>query len=74
MTTEFTPLAGLIGGILIGLSAIVLMLGSGRTAGNSGILVGAADVALAPAGLTGRRCAQQLLDIRLEHPVADVAE
>lgn len=37
MTTEFTPLAGLIGGILIGLSAVVLMLGSGRIAGNSGI-------------------------------------
>lgn len=40
MITEFTPLAGLVGGILIGLSAVVLMLGSGRIAGNSGIFAG----------------------------------
>jgi uncharacterized protein len=35
--TEFTPYAGLIGGILIGLSAIVLMAGNGRILGASGI-------------------------------------
>ncbi len=40
MTTEFTPLAGLAGGTLIGLSAVMLMLGSGRIAGNSGIFSG----------------------------------
>lgn len=40
MTTEFTPLAGLAGGMLIGLSAVLLMLGSGRIAGNSGIFSG----------------------------------
>ncbi len=40
MTTEFTPLAGLAGGTLIGLSAVLLMLGSGRIAGNSGIFAG----------------------------------
>ncbi|HEY5597432.1 MAG TPA: YeeE/YedE thiosulfate transporter family protein [Kiloniellales bacterium] len=40
MSTDFTPLAGLIGGLMIGLSAVVLMLGCGRTAGNSGIFAG----------------------------------
>lgn len=35
--TEFTPLAGLYGGILIGLSAVLLMGGIGRVAGLSGI-------------------------------------
>ena len=40
MTTEFTPLAGLAGGVLIGLSAVILMLGSGRIAGISGIFSG----------------------------------
>ncbi len=38
--TEFTPLAGAIGGILIGLSAVVLMAGIGRVAGLSGIFGG----------------------------------
>ena len=33
----FTPWSALIGGVLIGLSAAVLMLGSGRVAGVSGI-------------------------------------
>ena len=36
-TTLFTPYAGLIGGALIGLSAIILMAGAGRIAGCSGI-------------------------------------
>ena len=35
--TEFTPLAGLYGGILIGLSAVLLMGGIGRVAGLSGM-------------------------------------
>jgi hypothetical protein len=55
MTTEFTPLAGLIGGILIGLSAVVLMLGCGRIAGNSGIF--AALLARAPWTETAWRAA-----------------
>ncbi len=36
--TSFTPLAGLAGGVLIGLSASLLMLFDGRIAGISGIL------------------------------------
>jgi uncharacterized protein len=35
--TEFTPLAGAAGGVLIGLSAVFLMGGLGRIAGISGI-------------------------------------
>lgn len=35
--TEFTPISGTIGGVLLGLSAIVLMGGIGRVAGISGI-------------------------------------
>lgn len=35
--TDFTPLAGLIGGILIGISAVILMGGIGRIAGISSI-------------------------------------
>ena len=38
--TEFTPLAGLGGGLLIGLSALVLMGAYGRIAGLSGIFAG----------------------------------
>jgi uncharacterized membrane protein YedE/YeeE len=38
--TEFTPVAALIGGALIGLSAVLLMLATGRIAGISGILAG----------------------------------
>lgn len=38
--TEFTPLAGLLGGGLIGLSAVLLMAGYGRIAGASGIFAG----------------------------------
>ena len=37
-TTEFTPLASLAGGALIGLAAVLLMLLQGRIAGVSGIL------------------------------------
>ena len=38
--TEFTPVAALIGGALIGASAMLLMLTAGRIAGISGILAG----------------------------------
>jgi uncharacterized membrane protein YedE/YeeE len=38
--TQFTPLTALIGGALIGLSAMLLMLLTGRIAGISGILAG----------------------------------
>lgn len=38
MTTEFTPLASLAGGALIGLSSVLLMLFSGRIAGIAGII------------------------------------
>lgn len=38
--TEFTPLASLFGGVLIGISATVLMRGVGRIAGISGITGG----------------------------------
>lgn len=38
--TEFTPLAGLLGGALIGLSAVLLMASHGRIAGASGIFAG----------------------------------
>ncbi len=35
--TEFTPIASLVGGMMIGLSAVLLMLWEGRIAGISGI-------------------------------------
>lgn len=38
--TPFTPLAGLAGGVLIGLSAVLLMAAYGRIAGLSGIFGG----------------------------------
>jgi uncharacterized protein len=38
--TEFTPYSGLIGGIMIGLAAIILMAGNGRILGASGIFGG----------------------------------
>jgi len=40
METTFTPLAGLVGGALIGLASVMLLLGNGRIAGVSGILGG----------------------------------
>jgi uncharacterized protein len=40
MVTEFTPWAGLFGGTLIGLAAVLLMGGIGRIAGISGIFGG----------------------------------
>lgn len=41
METEFTPVASLMGGILIGLAAVCLMLLRGRIMGATGILAGA---------------------------------
>ena len=41
MSAEFTPLAGLAGGLLIGLASAGLWLATGRIAGISGILGGA---------------------------------
>ncbi len=38
--TEFTPLAAIVGGSLIGSSAVLLMLTNGRIAGASGIFAG----------------------------------
>ncbi|WP_419695626.1 YeeE/YedE family protein [Mesorhizobium muleiense] len=38
--TEFTPIASLLGGAMIGLSAVLLMLWEGRIAGISGIASG----------------------------------
>lgn len=40
MATEFTPISGLIGGVLIGLASLLLLLANGRIAGISGILGG----------------------------------
>jgi uncharacterized membrane protein YedE/YeeE len=40
METEFTPWLSLAGGILIGLSAILLMMLNGRIAGMTGIMTG----------------------------------
>lgn len=52
--TTFTPWAGLIGGILIGLAAVVLMSALGRIAGVSGIVGGLID---RPVGDTAWRVA-----------------
>lgn len=38
LETEFTPIASLLGGALIGLSAVILMASHGRIAGISGIV------------------------------------
>jgi uncharacterized membrane protein YedE/YeeE len=40
METEFTPIMSLMGGVLIGLSAVLMMATSGRITGISGILGG----------------------------------
>ena len=38
METEFTPISSLIGGMLIGFSAVILLITNGRIAGISGIV------------------------------------
>ena len=48
METEFTPVMSLLGGILIGLSAVLMMVSSGRVMGVSGILGGLFSFALFP--------------------------
>ncbi|MGF1649158.1 MAG: YeeE/YedE family protein [Hyphomicrobiaceae bacterium] len=40
METTFTPLAAMFGGVLIGASAVLLMLVHGKIAGSTGILAG----------------------------------
>ena len=40
METSFTPLSGLLGGLLIGSSALLLLWANGRIAGISGIVGG----------------------------------
>src|SRR5688572_7473484 len=40
METVFTPVSGLLGGMLIGCAAVMLMLANGRIAGVSGIVAG----------------------------------
>ena len=45
--TDFTPVTGLLGGLLIGLAAVILLLGNGRIAGVSGVLAGVMGQALA---------------------------
>ena len=56
LETEFTPFASLLGGALIGLSAVILMASHGRVAGISGIvsrvLPPAVDTKRLPQGLT----------------------
>lgn len=51
---DFTPLRSLLGGVLIGLAAVILLLFNGRIAGISGILGGALQ---RPRGDTGWRIA-----------------
>ena len=48
--TEFTPIMSLLGGILIGASAVLLMLTNGRIAGVSGIVSGIVSGLLPPIG------------------------
>ncbi len=43
MMTDFTPLASLLGGILIGVGAVILMAFNGRIAGMTGMLGGLLD-------------------------------
>lgn len=50
MITEFTPVASLMGGIMIGLAAVLLLFGLGRIAGISGIVRGLFTISLQEAG------------------------
>jgi uncharacterized membrane protein YedE/YeeE len=40
MSTDFTPLASTIGGVIMGLASVLMLAGNGRIAGVSGILGG----------------------------------
>ncbi len=42
--TEFTPLTGLLGGLLIGLASVLMLWGTGRITGISGIFAGLLSV------------------------------
>ena len=50
MQTSFTPISGLLGGMLIGLAAVLLLLANGRIAGISGIVGGLLTRATADMG------------------------
>lgn len=50
MQTAFTPVSGLLGGMLIGLAAVLLLLANGRIAGISGIVGGLLTRATADMG------------------------
>ena len=52
--TEFTPTLSLIGGILIGLGAVIFMAANGRIAGMTGILVGVLPPVAKDWGRAGR--------------------
>lgn len=81
--TNFTPLSALIGGALIGLSAVLLMLATGRIAGISGIVggllgAGRIDVAwrlafilglIAGAGIVGMAGIAPVIEIEASWPV-----
>lgn len=57
----FTPWTALAGGLLIGLSAVLLVLGAGRIAGIAGIVGGALQALLSPsAGLASTIKAQAM--------------
>lgn len=76
--TEFTPVTSLLGGALIGLSAVLLMAFHGRIAGMTGILTGllppvAADWAWRAAFLAGAIAAPALLLGLSGHAIAFVS-
>jgi uncharacterized membrane protein YedE/YeeE len=43
MSTDFTPIASTVGGVIMGLAAVLMLVGNGRIAGVSGILGGLVD-------------------------------
>ena len=58
METEFTPLSSILGGMLIGLSAVILLITNGRIAGISGIVS-----RILPPSIHGSELSQGLLFI-----------
>ena len=54
MSPDFTPISGFLGGLLIGLAALLLLIANGRIAGVSGIVGG---LLARPAGDTSWRAA-----------------
>jgi len=59
METAFTPLSGLLGGALIGLSAVLLWHGLGRIAGISGIFGSALEGLVRAVSVSGLRSATE---------------